>query len=102
MLLHIARHPLVDAKKEKSMSATSLNFHQATEASAKVFHVNNSHWLALEFVDAKGGTLSLALFSESPEALLAAITGKSAPAEAQFVGMSDDAEPMAVYRGVSL
>jgi hypothetical protein len=55
------------------MSDTALNFHRVTTATAKLHEVNNSRWLALDFVDAKGGTLSLAVFGESPAALLKSI-----------------------------
>jgi hypothetical protein len=63
------------------MSMTSLNFHRVTEATARVIHhVNNSHWLEIHFTDEDGGKLELAVFSESPEALLQALAASVTPA----------------------
>lgn len=59
------------------MSLATLNFHGVTQASARVSHVKESHWLTLNFVNADGTTLEVTLFSESPEALLQSLAGKA-------------------------
>jgi hypothetical protein len=62
------------------MSTTSINFHNVVSATAKAQHAGNTHWLSLEFVDESGGRLSVALFNETPEALLESFTVKEAEA----------------------
>ncbi len=47
-----------------------LNFHNVTSVSAKVHHVQSSHWLTLTFANEVGETLEVTLFSNEPEALL--------------------------------
>ena len=59
------------------MSTTSLNFHNVTEATARVQQVNDSKWLSLDFTDRDGGRLEVTIFSDSPEKLLEAIAAVS-------------------------
>lgn len=59
------------------MSSNShLSFHRVVSATAEVNHAEKTHWLSLEFVDDSGGRLSVALFTETPEALLQSLTNK--------------------------
>jgi hypothetical protein len=65
------------------MSTTSLNFHNGTEASARVYRVNDTKWLGLTFTDDEGATLDIAIFSKEPEKLLEAIAIAAALDDAQ-------------------
>jgi hypothetical protein len=65
------------------MSTATLNFHNVTEASARVHRVNDTKWLGLTFTDDKGATLDIAIFSDSPEKLLEAIAIAAALDDAQ-------------------
>lgn len=67
------------------MSTTSLNFHGATEASARVQHAPNCDWLTLEFRDSSGANLEITIFSDSPEELLQAIARAANPTTEGFV-----------------
>lgn len=58
------------------MSNTDLNFHRVVTATAEAHHKGSTHWLELKFVDESGGWLTVALFNETPEALLESLTVK--------------------------
>lgn len=55
------------------MSMTSVNFHNVTEATARVQRVNGSQWLTLAFRDSDGSHLEITLFSAAPDELLTAL-----------------------------
>ena len=63
------------------MSTTSLNFHGVTEAKAAIHCADSCQWLSLDFTDRNGANLGIALFSDSPEEILGAVSAAYAASE---------------------